>query len=72
MANAFKKGDQVKWNWGTGEGTGQIEETFERRVQRTIKGSKIVRNGTKENPAFLIVQEDGDKVLKEASELHKA
>lgn len=72
MSDAFKKGDQVKWNWGSGEGKGKIEETFDRRVQRTIKGSKIVRNGTKDNPACLIVQEDGGKVLKEASELHKA
>lgn len=72
MANAFKKGDEVKWNWSGSTAKGKVEEKFERRVQRTIKGSKIVRNGTKENPAYLIVQDDGGKVLKEGSELSKA
>jgi hypothetical protein len=70
MANSYSKGDQVSWKWGTGTAHGKVEEKFERRVQRTIKGSKIVRNGSKENPAYLIVQEDGGKVLKEGSELH--
>lgn len=70
MANGYSKGDKVSWSWGKGTAHGNVEEKFERRVQRTIKGSKIVRNGSKENPAYLIVQEDGDKVLKEGSELH--
>lgn len=70
MANGYSKGDKVSWSWGKGTAEGKVEEKFERRVQRTIKGSKIVRNGSKENPAYLIVQEDGDKVLKEGSELH--
>ncbi|MCG7348634.1 DUF2945 domain-containing protein [Sphingomonas sp. MJ1 (PH-R8)] len=70
MANSYSKGDKVSWSWGKGTAEGKVEEKFERRVQRTIKGSKIVRNGSKENPAYLIVQEDGDKVLKEGSELH--
>ncbi|MFV0623553.1 DUF2945 domain-containing protein [Sphingomonas sp. ac-8] len=69
MSNSYAKGASVSWKWGTGTAHGKIEEKFERRVQRTIKGSKIVKNGTKENPAYLIVQEDGGKVLKEGSEL---
>lgn len=69
MSNSYAKGSNVSWKWGTGVAHGKIEEKFERRVQRTIKGSKIVKNGTKENPVYLIVQEDGGKVLKEGSEL---
>ena len=72
MSTKFQKGEKVKWNWGNGEGTGKIEERFERRVQRTLKGTKIVKNGTEDNPAYLIKQEDGDEVLKEGSELSKA
>jgi hypothetical protein len=72
MSNAFRKGEHVTWNWGGNTAKGKIEERFERRVQRTLKGTKVVRNGTKENPAYLIVQEDGDKVLKEGSELSHA
>ncbi|HEY0012531.1 MAG TPA: DUF2945 domain-containing protein [Allosphingosinicella sp.] len=62
-------GTEVSWKWGAGTAQGKVEERFERRVQRTIKGAKVVKNGSKENPAVLIVQEDGDKVLKLESEL---
>lgn len=59
----------MKWSWGSGTAEGSIAERFERRVQRTIEGSKIVRNGSADNPAYLIEQEDGGKVLKLGSEL---
>jgi hypothetical protein len=72
MSNSYHKGDKVRWTWGQGSATGKVQERFERRVQRTLKGSKIVRNGTADNPAYLIEQEDGDQVLKEGSELSKA
>jgi len=72
MSDRYKKGDTVEWSWGQGSAHGTIEERFERRVQRTIKGSKIVRNGTPANPAYLISQKDGDRVLKRGSELSKA
>lgn len=62
-------GSKVSWKWGSGTAEGRIEERFERRVQRTIKGAKVVKNGTSDNPAFLIRQEDGGKVLKLRSEL---
>lgn len=71
MANAFRKGDKVQWHWGSGTAAGKVEERFDRRVQRTIKGSKIVRNGTTDNPAYLIEQDDGDRALKRGSELTK-
>ena len=71
MANAFRKGEKVQWHWASGTATGKIEERFDRRVQRTIKGSKIVRNGTADDPAYLVEQDDGDRVLKRGSELSK-
>ncbi|WP_085808558.1 DUF2945 domain-containing protein [Sphingomonas sp. TZW2008] len=71
MANSFKKGDKVSWSWGNGKAHGKVEEKFERRVQRTIKGSKVVKNGTKDNPAYEVSQDDGGKVLKRGSELEK-
>jgi len=72
MAHGPKTEDRVSWSWGKGAGTGHIAERFERRVQRTIKGTKIVRNGTPGDPAFLIRQDDGDTVLKLGSELSSA
>lgn len=72
MAGTFGKGTQVRWHWGTGSAVGKIAERFERRVSRTIKGKRIVRNGTHENPAYLIEQDDGSRVLKRGSELEHA
>ena len=69
MSESYKKGQKVKWSWGSGTAEGKVEERFDRRVQRTIKGSRIVKNGTTENPAYLIEQDDGTRVLKRGSEL---
>ncbi len=65
----MRKGTQVTWKYGTGTATGKIEETHKDTITRTIKGSEITRHGTPENPAYLIVQESGDKVLKLKSEV---
>lgn len=62
-------GSKVTWHWGSGTAEGKVTERFDRRVQRTIKGSRITKNGSPENPAYLITQDDGGKVLKLASEL---
>jgi len=70
--NSFRSGQKVAWSWSSGTAHGKIVERFERRVQRTIKGRKIVRNGTERNPAYLIEQEKGDRVLKRGSELSAA
>ena len=67
--NSFQSGQYVEWEWGNGTATGQIRERFEREVTRTIKGSEITRNGSEDNPAYLIEQDDGDEVLKLGSEI---
>ncbi len=67
----MKKGTKVKWNWGKGTAEGKVTEKFTKPVTRTIKGSKIKRNATEEKPAYLVEQQDGDKVLKSESELTK-
>lgn len=69
MSEGYAAGSTVKWSWGAGTAEGKVAERFDRRVQRTIKGAKVVRNGTSDNPAYLIEQEDGGKVLKRGSEL---
>lgn len=68
----MKAGSKVRWAWGEGHATGVVRESFARRVQRTIKGRRIVRNGTEATPALLIEQADGDRVLKLASEVERA
>lgn len=69
LADTHKVGSKVSWHWGKGTAHGKITDKFEKRVQRTIKGAKVVKIGTKENPAYLIEQDDGDRVLKRGSEL---
>lgn len=72
MSDTFRKGQTVTWDWGGGTATGKIKDRFTRKVTRKIKGSEITRNGDADNPAYLIEQEDGDEVLKLASELKSA
>lgn len=68
----FAKGTKVEWKWGKGTGTGKVAESFTEDVERTIKGEKIKRKASSDEPAYLIEQEDGGKVLKSHSELEKA
>ncbi len=71
MAN-YSKGDKVSWEWGNGRGEGKVTETFTKKVTRTLKGSEITRNGSDDDPALLIEQDDGDEVLKLSSEVDSA
>ena len=68
----FRKGAEVEWQWGKGFAAGKVEEVFTESVTKTIKGKKITRHGTKDEPAYLIVQAKGTKVLKSESEIHPA
>lgn len=70
--NNYRKGQSVRWKWASGHGEGTIAERFDEKVTRTIKGSEITRDGSKDDPAYLIEQEDGARVLKLGSELEKA
>lgn len=65
----FNIGDRVRWDWGGNTASGTITDRYTKRVSRRINGAEIVRNADPENPAYLIKQEDGDRVLKSHSEL---
>ncbi|MET4073671.1 DUF2945 domain-containing protein [Hymenobacter sp. UYCo722] len=65
----MRKGTQVSWKYGTGTAVGKIESTHKEPITRTIKGAEIHRNGSATDPAFVIVQENGDRVLKLKSEV---
>lgn len=67
----MKKGEKVHWNWGKYEAEGKTEEKFTDPVNRKIKGTQIKRNASKEDPAWLIKQDDGTEVLKSEKELKK-
>jgi hypothetical protein len=66
---AMRKGSKVSWRWGANTAHGKIVERFTARVTRTIKGTEVTRDASRKEPAYLIEQDDGDKVLKSRSEL---
>ncbi len=69
---ALRKGSPVKWNWGAHEARGKIVDTFTSKVSRKIKGTEVTREASKKEPAYLIVQDDGGRVLKSRSEVERA
>ena len=71
MAN-LRKGSKVTWTWGEHEAHGKILDRFTARVTRTLQGTKVVREASKEEPAYMVLQDDGDLILKSASELTHA
>lgn len=68
----FVPGDRVRWKWGAHWAEGAVREVFVGRVERVIKGARIVRKGEADNPAYLIVQNNDAEVLKKHSELFRA
>ena len=67
----MKKGEKVEWKWGASTAEGKIEKEFDKPVTKIIKGAKVKRNASKDEPAYEIKQENGSKVLKSESELKK-
>lgn len=69
---SFKVGQKVSWKWAGGVVDGKVTEVFFERIERTIKGKKIVRNGSKEKPAYVVESDKGNLALKLHSELSEA
>ena len=67
-----RKGTEVSWSWGQGTASGTIAEVHTEKVTRKTKGSEITRNGSDDNPAYVIEQDDGTTVLKLDSEVDRA
>ena len=67
----FKIGAKVHWKWLGRFIEGIVKETFNEPVSRSIKGKVIKRNGSLENPAYLLESKAGNLALKLQSELLK-
>lgn len=65
----FKIGKTVAWKWPPGYVTGIVQETHAESISREIKGKRVTRHGTKENPAYVLLTRKGVNVLKLESEL---
>ena len=68
----FKINEKVMWKWAGGEVHGVVEEVHLAPIEKTIKGSKIKRNGSVEKPAYVVKSEAGNIALKLHTELHEA
>ena len=68
----LRHGTKVEWDWGQGTATGKITERFTDKVTLKLQGAEVTRNATADEPAYRIEQDDGDEVLKSASELRRA
>ncbi|WP_378175515.1 DUF2945 domain-containing protein [Aquimarina sp. SS2-1] len=68
----IQKGTKVTWDWGQGAATGEVVESYTKKVTKTIKGTEVTRDGEEGNKALYIKQEDGDHVLKSESEVSRA
>lgn len=68
---AIREGTEVSWSWGNGNATGKVTEIHRSKVSRKLGGSQITRNGSDDDPAYLIEQEDGAQVLKLRSEIDR-
>ncbi len=63
-----KVGDRVDWK-GT---KGTVEKVEPKKVTRTIKGHKITKDGTKDDPVVTMKTDGGTSVLHKTTELKKA
>lgn len=65
-------GDTVEWDWGNGTAQGKVKKRYTQKITRKLKGSEVTRDGTVDDPALYIEQDDGDGVLKLTSEVRAA
>ena len=69
---AIRVGTTVTWSWGSSHAQGTVTEVHHERVSRTTKGEEVTRNGTDDDPAYVIEQDDSTVVLKLRSEVERA
>lgn len=72
MADSYATNTKVEWDWGNGTATAKVRRVFREKVTKTLDGSEVTRNGSDDDPAYLLEQDDGSEVLKLHSELRKA
>ena len=67
----IKEGTEVKWKWGNGTASGTVDKVYMSDVNITIDGNKVEREASQDSPAYLIKQDDGQKVVKSKSEVSR-
>ncbi|KAL7423459.1 hypothetical protein Q5752_001039 [Cryptotrichosporon argae] len=71
MSDQLQKGDEVSWNWGSGQPSGKVAEIVEGRAEvQSNRGNTIAKNGTADDPA-VVIERSGNNVVKRAHELNE-
>jgi hypothetical protein len=65
-------GSAVQWKWLGRVISGKIKEVYFKPVTKIIKGKSIKRNGSQENPAYLVESDAGNVALKLGTEIEFA
>jgi len=65
----YAPGHRVAWRGGETPLQGVVRKVFTDRVERTRQGTHVVRDSGADDPAYLIEQDDGARVLKTHSQL---
>ena len=68
---SIRTGSAVTWKWGSSTASGKVTEIHREKVSRQSKGSTVSREGSNDDPAYVIEQDDGTTVLKLRSEVEK-
>ncbi|MBC7466216.1 MAG: DUF2945 domain-containing protein [Bdellovibrio sp.] len=68
-SNSYKVGTEVQWKWMGRFIMGVVSEVHFESVSKKIKEKLIKRNGTAENPAYLVQSAAGNFALKLHSEV---
>ena len=71
-SQAYATNTKVEWDWGQGTAQAYVRGVFREKVTRRLQGSEVTREGSEQDPAYLLEQDDGDQVLKLHSELRRA
>ncbi|ORY35429.1 hypothetical protein BCR39DRAFT_509616 [Naematelia encephala] len=71
MADQISKGDEVSWNWGSGQPSGKVADIKAGEASVTSnKGNVIKKKGTEDDPA-VVIERSGNDVVKRAHELNE-
>lgn len=65
----MKVGDRVKWGYSNRVAEGKVESIHDEPTEIICKGKCVKRDGSKDNPALIIMHKSGDDVLKLMSEV---
>ena len=71
MQKAFAKKSKVQWKYLGRAVEGFVVRVYREPITVALKGKRIKRNGSKENPAYLVESVSGNRALKLQSELEK-